>query len=393
MLFAVFTHVIHHQEEGELYAYSPYVREMNLWFKNVEKVELVAPFEEIKRIGKYKARGNREKETFGQGEAYKHSCIKFTKIPFFHLLNFPAAIDAVFKIPFIFYKILGAMYRADHLHIRCPGNIGLLAAIAQIFFPTKPKTVKYAGNWDPKAKQPWTYKLQKKILTSTFLTRNIKILVYGNWPNQTVNILSFFTASFSKEEKETIQKDFKPPFKFIFTGNLVEGKGVFEALTVIEALNNQGVDSELEVFGDGILNDSVIRFIKSRKLQGFVSLHGRRSLEELKEAYRNAHFVILLSKSEGWPKTIAEGMWFGCIPIATTVSCVPWMLGKGRRGILVDSGDNLNGLSNDVHEDIVRKVMGLIENQVEMIRMSREAGKWSQQYTLERFEKSIREII
>ena len=45
--------------------------------------------------------------------------------------------------------------------------------------------------------------------------------------------------------------------------------------------------------------------------------------------------MILPSKSEGWPKAIAEGMFFGCIPIATPVSCVPWMLADGSRGILV----------------------------------------------------------
>jgi hypothetical protein len=34
------------------------------------------------------------------------------------------------------------------------------------FFPNKPKTAKYAGNWDPKSKT-WTY-MQQKILSNTF---------------------------------------------------------------------------------------------------------------------------------------------------------------------------------------------------------------------------------
>ena len=40
-----------------------------------------------------------------------------------------------------------AMKWADHIHLRCPGNIGLLGCIVQIAFPKKVKTVKYAGNW------------------------------------------------------------------------------------------------------------------------------------------------------------------------------------------------------------------------------------------------------
>ena len=50
--------------------------------------------------------------------------------------------------------------KSDVIHLRCPGNIGLLACFIQILFPKKNKTAKYAGNWDPKAKQPLSYKLQ-----------------------------------------------------------------------------------------------------------------------------------------------------------------------------------------------------------------------------------------
>ena len=45
--------------------------------------------------------------------------------------------------------------------------------------------------------------------------------------------------------------------------------------------------------------------------------------------------MILPSQSEGWPKAIAEGMFWGCVPIATPVSCVPFMLDYGERGVLL----------------------------------------------------------
>ncbi|MBZ9729763.1 glycosyltransferase [Salegentibacter sp. JZCK2] len=419
MRFAVFTHVIHHQQEGRFYAYSPYVREMNLWIKYAQKIEVVAPLEEG-RIG--------EKEMREKGEFYEHPCITFTKIPSFHLLNLPAVLDSFIKIPVIFFRILGAMRRADHLHLRCPGNIGLLATIAQIFFPKKTKTVKYAGNWDPKAKQPWTYKLQKKILSNTFLSRNIKVLAYGDWPKQSANILPFFTASFSEVEKEGILKDFKPPYKFIFTGNLVEGKGVFKAIKLIEALNSKRVNSELEIYGDGLLKDDLNNFIQKKDLQKFVMLKGRKGLEELKEAYKKAHFVILLSKSEGWPKTIAEGMWYGCIPVATAVSCVPWMLGNGSRGIIFadaekrkekkekreenkeeggillndESQKNLFSIHPDSRRDTrtdgfsetdIKRIVSLLKNPVRLEEMSSAAQEWSQEYTLERFEMAIQNVL
>ena len=39
---------------------------------------------------------------------------------------------------------------------------------------------------------------------------------------------------------------------------------------------------------------------------------------------------MLPSKSEGWPKAIAEGMFWGAIPVATRVSCLEYMLDKGE---------------------------------------------------------------
>ncbi len=53
----------------------------------------------------------------------------------------------------------------------------------------------------------------------------MQVLVYGEWPGQSKNIVPFFTASFSEEDKaEVPEKAFSGPFIFLFVGNLVEGK-------------------------------------------------------------------------------------------------------------------------------------------------------------------------
>ncbi|UJH92494.1 hypothetical protein LZ575_08405 [Antarcticibacterium sp. 1MA-6-2] len=132
MRFAIFTHVLHTVEAGCYTAYSPYVREMNLWLRHVDEVEIVAPAPQPPK-GEFIAK-----------KTYRHSNIAFTQIPDFDLLNFRSTLKAFFKIPVIIFRITGAMNRADHLHLRCPGNIGLLACICQIFFPKKTKSAKYA---------------------------------------------------------------------------------------------------------------------------------------------------------------------------------------------------------------------------------------------------------
>jgi glycosyltransferase involved in cell wall biosynthesis len=319
MRFSVFTHVAHHEKESRYYAYSPYVREMNVWLRNVNEIEIVAPAP-LPPKGEFYLGGS------VSGSAYKHADITFTTIPSFHLLSFSAFLKAIYKIPIIFIRIMGAMRTADHLHLRCPGNIGLIACVAQMFFPRKQKSAKYAGNWDPQARQPRTYKLQKWILSNTFLTRNMQVLVYGDWPDQSKNILPFFTASFSELEKGPVNKTFTAPYRFLFVGNLVEGKNPLIAIKIVEHLKSRGLEAKLEMYGDGPLRSDLEKYVNENVLNDFVFFKGSRPLEELKQAYKDSHFLILASKSEGWPKAVAEGMFFGCIPVATAVSCVPWML-------------------------------------------------------------------
>lgn len=400
MRFAVFTNVQHKEREGKFYAYAPYIREMNIWLRHVKEVEVVAPLVTWGRV---------ENEI-----KYIHGDLNFTRIPPFHFLGFFSAVKALFKIPFILYRIFGTMHKADHLHLRCPGNIGLLACISQIFFPGKPKSAKYAGNWDPSAKQPWSYRLQKWILSNTFLTRNMQVLVYGEWPGQSKNIVPFFTASFSEDEKEGVPKmAFMGSFKFLFVGNLVEGKRPLEAIRLVEELNVKlrgGLDTEtgnssarLEIYGEGPERRKLKKYVVDHNLEGVVNFRGSRPLEELKAAYQQAHFVLLLSRSEGWPKAIAEGMFFGCIPIATPMSCVPWMLNYGSRGVLLEEFNQQSTSdkqelkksgqrTEDRGQDIL-KITQLLVDQEKMIRMSEAAKEWSQQYTLERFEKAIKKVL
>lgn len=419
--FSVFTHVQHQLHDRKYFAYPPYVREMNIWFKIVEKVTVVAPFT--------------EKNTIIGEKAYISSSLAVKQIPSFDFLSMERSFKAVLKLPAIAIKIYREMKQSDHLHLRCPGNVGLVGCICQIFFPGKPKTAKYAGNWDPEAKQPWTYNLQKWILSNTFFTKNMQVLVYGEWPGQSKNVKPFFTASFSQKEiRQVREKKFEEPFTFIFVGTLVPGKHPLKAIKLVQEINNlrtNGKNPEsrsvrLEIYGDGPEREMLEEYCRNENLRKLVYFKGIRTLEELKEAYQRAHLVVLLSESEGWPKAIAEAMFFGCIPIASPVSCLPWMLNFGKRGILlkdttnfqyfvannsnrsgqstlgrdsyyvrgdsrVDLPQTLKGRGNGKRD--VERIIKLLENPKKMKGMSDSAKNWSQQYTLERFEEAIQKVL
>ncbi|OEK08861.1 glycosyl transferase [Flavivirga aquatica] len=370
MRFLIISHVEHKKQDNLLYAYAPYVREMNLWLKHVDEVEVIAPLI--------------TKPTSKIDMAYKHDKLFLNIIPAIEFTSFSKIIISILKIPIILLTIFKACKKADHIHLRCPGNIGLLGCLVQILFPKKTKTAKYAGNWDPKAKQPLSYKFQKWLLRNTFLTKKIHVLVYGDWKNQSKNIKSFFTATFKEEEKKLPEaRNYTSDLRFVFVGTLVKGKRPLFAVKIIEGLLVEGYNIKLDIYGDGILKGELNKYIKYNKLEKFITLHGNQDIQVLKKALKKAHFLILASKSEGWPKAIAEAMFFGLIPISTKISCVPYMLDYGKRGILINS--NL--------KEALEEIKKYLKNETLLKSMSKLGANWSQNFTLETFEKEIAKLL
>jgi hypothetical protein len=89
------------------------------------------------------------------------------------------------------FKIFKAMRQADHIHLRCPGNTGLLGCVLQIF---QVKKKKQPNMLEIGIQSKTTLDLQtpKKNTSKYFLTRNIQVLIYGAWEGQSENCKSFF---------------------------------------------------------------------------------------------------------------------------------------------------------------------------------------------------------
>lgn len=367
--FLVITYAPTIEKDNELCSYPPYVNEMEMWFEKVDEVRIISPFYYPEDVF-LKPFKNSER-------------IKRYHVPFVSFSNLKNTLLSLLYYPYIMLQLFRAMFWANHIHFRCPGSIPLVASLVQIGFPFTKKTVKYAGNWDPKSKQPLSYRIQKAILRNPYLSKNIKVLVYGEWPNQTKNVVPFMSATYTNDERiPYTKKDYKGILKFVFIGSLVVGKRPLYTIQIIEALLQQGVSCELHMYGDGNLKETVERYVNSKELADKVFVYGNQDKEVIKTAVQNAHFTILPSKSEGWPKAIAEGMFFGAIPISTRISCLEWILGQGARGILIDT---------DL-ESAVKEIMKAL-NEADLHSMSKEALDWAQQYTLDRLNLEMKKAL
>ena len=370
MNFTIITHTIHKPYKGKIYAFAPYVREMNLWLKYADECVVVSPKDLSPPL---------------PDQIPYDKEVKISHAPKFSLISWKERFYTLFNLPLITWKVFRAMQQADHIHLRLPCNIGLIATFVQILFPNKPKTVKYAGNWDPEAPGPWSFRLQRKIVANTFLSRNMKVLIYGKWPGQNHNLVPFFTASYHENEiYEVSARKLVEPLRLIYVGALSEGKQPLIAIQTAEELLKRGHKVILDIFGDGPLRPQLENYLHNKpSLKQSVILHGKTSSENLKKAYINSMFLIFASKSEGWPKVVAESMVWKILPITTPVSAVPYMLGYGERGSLIEpdsvkAADEIEYyLKNpDIYRDKVNK-----------------AHQWSKQYTLEKFEREIKKIL
>jgi glycosyltransferase involved in cell wall biosynthesis len=370
MTFLIITHVPHVIEQENYFAYGPYVAEMNLWCRHIDELILVAPI------------ANSSKTPIDID--YRHEKIQFVGVEPIDLLGLKAILRTIVKLPKISWQIYRAMQQADHIHLRCPGNIGLLGCVVQMLFPNKPKTAKYAGNWDPNSKQPWSYGLQKGILSNTLVTRNMQVLVYGEWEGSTKNIKPFFTASYTEADQlPFVKKDVEGKINFVFVGTLFKGKNPLYAIQLVQALFQKGYDVHLELYGEGTERIALENYIEKNGLEKIISLEGNQTKETLKRAYQSSHFVVLPSESEGWPKAIAEGMFWGCVPIATSVSCVPFMLDYGNRGVL---------LAMHLEKDVAQ-IETVLRNESDFYDKRVKASDWSRNYTLDVFEEAIKELL
>lgn len=358
------------QKENHFYAYSPYIKEMAIWAKHVDEIAFVCPVTT-------KDRGLLISEV-----TFPVSKIFIAKA--FNVKTFWNIILAFVYSFWNFYQLFRGMIWADHIHLRCPGNLGLMACVVQVFFPWKVKSAKYAGNWDPKSKQPIGYKLQQWLLSNTFLTKKMQVLVYGEWEGVSKNIKPFFTASYRESEKiDSSPHQLHERLEFIFVGTLSIGKRPLYAVQIIHELVKKGVNARFCLYGTGAEQSKLEKYITEYHLEEKIFLRGNYSHEEMKTVYQNAHFNILPSRSEGWPKVVAESMFWGCLPIATAVSCVPTMIGNGDRGLLLTM--NFNRDVDSIYE--------IIQDQSRYDKKIEKGVEWSRKFTLDLFETEIGKLI
>lgn len=371
MKLLIVSHVVHYRHAGGLFAYGPYAREVELWCDLFSDVTVAAPW--------------RTEEPPGDCLPLRRDNIRVHPLRETGGTTWTAKAKQLLALPGLVAGLSRAMVRADAIHVRCPGNLGLLGALLGPIFSRR-LVCKYAGQWTGYPGEPRTVRWQRTILSSRWWRG--PVTVYGNWPHQPPHVVPFFTSMLTDEHLEQArtaarQRQWNAPLRVLYVGRLSAAKHVETLIAAVGRLRSEGIKVEGTIIGHGPERAALEAQIARLGLQDHIRLAGGLRFEEVLTHYARAHALVLVSETEGWPKAIAEAMAFGLVCVGTDRGLVPSMLGEGR-GLVAPPGDAA----------ALAAALRRIAADPEAARgMSARAAAWGQQYSLSGMKTALAELL
>ncbi|MBC8196786.1 MAG: glycosyltransferase [Candidatus Marinimicrobia bacterium] len=364
----IISHTEHFQtDKGIVVGWEPTIREINSLNSLFDKIYHIAPMYNAKPHG---ANGNYEKNIIfiPIKPAGGNKIIDKLKILFF--------------IPNNLLTIIKMINKVDWIHFRSPTNLGLYVLPLLSLLRKKKKWVKYAGNWKQKD-IPVSYALQRWWLKNNF--QHSIVTINGIWKKQPKHLVSFFNPCINDDElKEANRigyaKFFKFPINICFVGRLDQNKGYLRLIKVLETISSLTWIGKINFVG-GSEDDHIPKMnIEINK----INFCGWLNREKLNNIYKKSHFIILPTKSEGFPKVLAEAGAYGCIPIVSDLSPVNQLIINDHNGFLLFDL-NIDSIKDCLLQIPVKK--GLLKE------MSKNIIELSNKFTYRKYTEAINRVI
>ncbi|MDX1462361.1 MAG: glycosyltransferase, partial [Marinirhabdus sp.] len=220
----------------------------------------------------------------------------------------------------ILSKVRKTLKEVDVFQFRGPTGIGVFVIPYLMWGTSKKGWFKYGGNWNQK-NAPIAFAFQRWLLKH----QDRRVTINGKWPDQPQHCLSFENPCLTLEERSAgleiiSQKEYSDPFHVCFVGRLDDAKGVHYIVEALELLRESKQVGTFHFIGDGPNKREYQAICQDLKIR--TEFHGFLPRDAVFKIYEQCHFIVLPSKSEGFPKVIAEGMNYGCIPIVSDVSSI-----------------------------------------------------------------------
>lgn len=293
---------------------------------------------------------------------------------FFVLLTYPVFL----------FRILKYLPQATHVHTRAPSHPAFLMILLSLWDKKRIYAHKYAGEWTDK-NIPLTYRIQRSLLKRV-RKQNIKVIISGKNEEESANVHDMQNPCIYGHEIEAmnaigLQKNFDNELHLLFVGNLMPSKGIMQLLEALQSNELNKRYKQLHIAGGGRLLDEVKENAKANQ-RIRITVAGDISREALNKLYADAHFLVLPSSSESFPKVVAEAAAYGCIPVTTSLSAITRQITDGVNGFLMT--DNTPGS--------ITETLNRVAGNTQLSAISNNAIEMSKLFTYERFRQRMARV-
>lgn len=366
MKLLVISHTAHYLDaSGQIVGWEPTVRELN---------HLTDIFEEIWHLAVL-----HPEAAPGSAVPYQSKAIHFIPIQPTGGTSIKDKFGILLQTPSVIYQAKQLLSKVDYFQFRAPTGIGVYLIPWLTWFTTKKGWFKYAGNWsEPHA--PWSFRFQRWFLLNN---QQRKVTMNGKWEDQKSHCISFENPCITAIELENAVrvgkgKNFEQKYTLAFVGNLSPNKGIIELLEALPLLKHKNCIDKLIIAGDGPIRAKVEALAAQAGIK--TELVGFVNRIQLNTIYTQSHFICLPSHSEGFPKVIAEGAAFGCIPVVSDVSAIGQYVLHGENGFLI----------KQVNADTIATVLDEALKQTNTLQQfSVNAMEMASLFTYERYRQRI----
>jgi glycosyltransferase involved in cell wall biosynthesis len=364
---------VHYIDNGVLFGYGPYVREINIWSDLFPHIVLAAPCRRGQPPGDYLPLPANRVSIHPITEAGGN--------------RLSAKIKQIGMLPKLIMELWPVMKDAGAIHVRCPGNLGLIA-VALAPFVTNRRIAKYAGQWDGYPGEAWTVAVQRRLLGSRWW--GAPVTVYGSYSRQPEHVISFFTSILDDSQIDRAVRSARgrvptagTPLRVLYVGRLSRPKNVDVLIQAVARVHSDGVPVACTIVGTGPELTALRKLAAECAARSVIQFIGAVEHDQVLEHYERADALVLTSDTEGWPKAIAEGMAFGLVCIGSNRGFIRQMLGENR---------GLTVAPRDVH-GITSHLRNLAQNPQDFIEMRRAAAHWSQKFSLSGLREALKALL
>lgn len=126
----------------------------------------------------------------------------------------------------------------------------------------------------------------------------------------------------------------KRPHSILWAGRLIDWKHPDVPIKLAKRLKEDGVDFDLNIIGNGVMEDELREMIAKERLESCVHMLGSMSPDSVREHMERSEIYLFTSDfNEGWGAVLNESMNSACALLAShAIGATPFLLDNGNNG-------------------------------------------------------------